>query len=115
MTRSATDRWQVLVLAMSLISGSAVAAETCEGPAGGYGGNTFSDLGRIPPGHMHEVRIRSGDYVDTIQAVIQQGAQLKPLQPHGGSGGDPSVLSLMPMNISSASAAVLGHSMTQSF
>jgi hypothetical protein len=84
----------VAILAASLMSGTAFAQQLpCQGPAGGTGGTPFNDASNgIPPGHMQSVNVRSGEYIDNLQAVLPGYV----LPAHGGNGGDAASFPLSP-------------------
>ena len=70
------------------------------GPSGGDGGNHFSDLrasGRYSSDDrkLVEIRIRSGAFIDGIQAVYENKIGQRVESPwHGGTGGNLSVFKL---------------------
>ncbi len=66
------------------------------GPSGGLGGNIFND-GQTGGWRVTEVRVYSGQFIDSIQVIyIDQTNRVVAGSKHGGSGGNLSVLKLAP-------------------
>lgn len=62
---------------------------TAAGPAGGSGGNAFSDASSVAAGvSLAAVEIRAGDVVDAVRSVYRHGRDEVEAPRHGGSGGE---------------------------
>ena len=87
-----------LFLSGTLICTFAFAGEVFSycGPSGGLGGNKFDD-GQTGGRRITEVRVYSGEFVDSIQIIYtNQVNQVIVGSKHGGPGGNLSVLKLSP-------------------
>lgn len=61
---------------------------TTAGPAGGSGGEAFTDVSSVAPGvSLAAVELRAGDVVDAVRAVYRHGGDEVEAPWHGGSGG----------------------------
>jgi hypothetical protein len=68
------------------------------GPAGGTGGNNFDDSRILGPhNRISKIKIRSGDWIDSIQTAWTDWKVIEiwGIQ-HGGTGGTESIFSLAP-------------------
>jgi hypothetical protein len=94
-------RSTLIVLAMSMFAGLCVAASSNSasfallGPSGGLGGTYFAD-NQNAKFRIVQVRVRSAEYVNSIQLVYENGSRQMVGAQHGGNGGKLEVFKLEP-------------------